>query len=638
MRAFLERHVRAYRLAALFDADKLVQSIRYSFAVVLAVVPIGFALAVLIVWAFDRTADLLPFVVLGGLFGGFATVQIFRRRPNPTLLFVTLSAFIAVGAWIGDVEPIAGIVAGTAVASTASVTLTEGRGDGLRPLAFVALFLSVALFGSAPVPTTLLGIAVLVIAQAIVWWLIGTVSDEMRVLSGRFRALIDEEASGVVIVGGSGTVEFVNRAGQVLVGDVTGEAPTAVFGDVVLGETHAPAEARGRDGTAIPVLVRQSEFSVGSTVFRILTFEDQRPRLKEQAKLAASESRHNDLFDSVPVGLYTTSVDGSILRGNEAILGIVGFDSLDEFLGVSAFDLYVDPSRRSVLQDQLSSGESVTAEYQLRRKDGSIIWVRDHSSVQMDVDGMPLHYHGELTDITLELSANEALRRTMQQREQLIAAVSHELRTPLTSVLGLAHLLVDGELDGGEVAEVHGVLLGQAQDLAYIVEDLLAASQLSQGGLRVAPRTVDLGEVVSEAVESVGLDDHDVHVVYPTDVLATGDPTRIRQVVRNLLTNVAKYGGHNVVIELGGSDEVRTVMVADDGEGLGGQAEEAFEAFHRLRPGTTDHGSLGLGLTLARGLADAMNGSLTYSHEDGWARFTLALPSAVQARSMLAGR
>jgi hypothetical protein len=137
MRAFLERHVRAYRLAALFDADKLVESIRYSFTVVLAVVPIGFALAVLIVWAFDRRAGLIPFILLGALFGGFASLQIWLRRPNPTSLFMTLSAFIAVGAWIGDVEPIAGIVAGTAVAATASVTLTEGREDGLRPLALV---------------------------------------------------------------------------------------------------------------------------------------------------------------------------------------------------------------------------------------------------------------------------------------------------------------------------------------------------------------------------------------------------------------------------------------------------------------------------------------------------------------------
>ncbi len=632
MRAFLERHLRAYQLTALFDAPRLEESIRNTLVVLLAVAPPTVSLFTLVIWLFDRSLNLLPIVVLGVLFGAVAAGQLYRGRPNPTPLYELLAALIALGAWFGDVGPIAGIVAGAAVASTASFTLIEGRRSGLRPLLLTTFFLSLALFAGAPGGGTLIGIAVLVVGQAAVWWLIGTVADEVRLMSARFRALVDGSNSGIVIVGRSGVIDFINKAGRKLVGDVQGEHASVLIDVPALGNEEAAAQVRTVDGEAVPVVARRSEFQVGNSSFEMVVFVDQRGRLKERTRLEESEAQYRALFDRVPVGLYTSTVEGEIIHSNEALVAMFGFDSQAELLAVSASDLYVDGALRTRLLDDLAADGALTAEYRLRRKDGTVIWVRDHCSVQVGTDGRPDRYHGELTDITAERRANDELRKTLEEREQLVAAVSHELRTPLTSVLGLAQLLVDEELAPAEVSEAHRILLDQSLELSFIVEDLLVASQLSHGGLRVSPRSVDLASVVDDAVDMIGLGGRELDVTVPEQAQAMGDPTRVRQVVRNLLSNAAKYGGPRVRVEVEQMGPVVAITVADNGGGLGEQADEAFEAYRRLRPDSTDHGSLGLGLTLSKGLAEAMNGSLTYVHDGGWARFTLTLDSVGSAR------
>ncbi len=636
MRAFLRRHVREYRLAALFDARGLEEPIRRAFVFVPTVAaPLG-ALVAAVLWVLEPRTTLLPIMAVGVLFGLLGFRQLRKGDPDPTGLYAQGAAVLALAAVFGGGEPIGGIVAGAAVAATGSFSLIRGRSGSLSPLLRTIGFLSVALYASEPASGTLIGIGVLGVSTLTVWWFMGTLSDEVRLLNARFRALIDDSSSGIVIVGDSGVIDFLNDAARGLVGDLVGKPASGVVDLSTLGETTSASFVTGEDGTLIPVSARCSRFSVRSSGFDLVVFEDQRPRIEERSRLAASEAEYRDLFERVPVGLYTSTVEGAIVHANAFLVAMLGYDSVEQVLGVPASELYVVPEEREALSARLAGEGSLSAEYEVRRRDGSAIWVRDHSSVQLGPDGEPSHYHGELTDITVERWANEELRRTLVQREQLVAAVSHELRTPLTSVLGLAQVLVDGTLPDEEVKEIQGLIFSQSQELAFIVEDLLAASQLTHGGLRVTPRSVDLSAAVREALDMVGLGGRALEVSVPDGMWASGDPTRVRQVVRNLLTNVAKYGGRRVLVTGDVVEEGMAITVADDGAGLEEQTEEAFEAFRRLQPTRTDHGSLGLGLTLSRGLAQAMGGSLGYTHADGWARFTLLLPAVVRGRQPVA--
>lgn len=636
MRVFLERHLRAYRLRTLFDAPRLDEAIRFAFALIPAVGGLIGAAASVFIFLGDRRSGFLLLALMAAALGLVSLLQLRRDLPNPTSLYIGAAALITFSALFGDPELFPGVVAGFAVASTACFTLVEGRRRGLFPLLVTTALLGTTLYLASPTARTMIGFGVLVAAELVMWLLIGMVAEEIRFLGARFRALVDHSTSGVMIVGRNGTIDFINHSGQRLLGPVEGRSAGDAIDLAVLQDRDTMTVVRSSDGESIPVLARCSELVVDATTLQVAVFTDQRERLAEQGRLAESEARFRRLFDRVPVGLYTSTPAGAIVQANQAFAEMFGYESPDEVLSVPVQDLFVDTERRREVQERLVSEGALTAEFQLRRKDGSVIWVRDSSSLEWDEHGEPMYNHGELTDVTAERRANEELRATIAERERLVAAVAHELRTPLTSVLGLTHLLADGELPDSEMAEIHEILLNQSKGLAFIVEDLLAVSQLTHGRIGVSPAAIELEPVVREAVEMISLGDRETVVRVTPNVRALADPIRVRQVIRNLLTNVAKYGGNRVEVvvdEVGG--EI-LLSVADDGRGLGESTDEAFEAYRRLHLDSTDHGSLGLGLTLSRGLADAMNGSLTYHHDGTWARFTLTLPAVDREESTFA--
>ena len=123
------------------------------------------------------------------------------------------------------------------------------------------------------------------------------------------------------------------------------------------------------------------------------------------------------------------------------------------------------------------------------------------------------------------------------------------------------------------------------------------------------------------------------------EVAVLGDPGRIRQILRNLITNALRYGGEHVTIETT-AGPLSSVVVRDDGDGIPlEQREEIFAPYHRVGGrGDTVLGSLGLGLTISRQLARLMGGDLTYQYIDGHSVFTLYLRPAPRATAGLRNR
>jgi len=111
---------------------------------------------------------------------------------------------------------------------------------------------------------------------------------------------------------------------------------------------------------------------------------------------------------------------------------------------------------------------------------------------------------------------------------------------------------------------------------------------------------------------------------------AIGDPGRVRQIVRNLITNAGRYGGDRIQIRLGTRDERVVLDVADNGPGVPSSEEERiFEPYYRAHQSAgTQPAALGIGLSVARHLARLMEGDLSYRREAGWSVFSLALPAA----------
>lgn len=236
---------------------------------------------------------------------------------------------------------------------------------------------------------------------------------------------------------------------------------------------------------------------------------------------------------------------------------------------------------------------------------------------------------GALRTRERQQAAEKQLRETLRSKDELVATIAHELRTPLTAVVGFAQLLRDGEsgFAPAERTDMIRMIANEGIDLTNIIDDLLAAAKAEAGTLTVARVRVDLRAQAAQVLEGWGKDVETRVEFNGPSVWATGDPTRVRQIIRNLVSNAFHYGGTRIRVSVSSDNSSAQVIVADDGNGVPAEDQDTiFEPYRRAHnaPGLT--ASMGLGLTISRQLARLMGGDLTYRREDGQTMFALTLP------------
>jgi len=234
------------------------------------------------------------------------------------------------------------------------------------------------------------------------------------------------------------------------------------------------------------------------------------------------------------------------------------------------------------------------------------------------------------TDITAQRMVEEELSGQVSARDRFIATVSHELRTPLTGAMGMLELVRSGEFgEGTERDEMIDLALLQVRDMADIVDDLLVAARAANGRLSVQAGAVDVSASVRAALSVIA---EPFEEAIEAGATAWADPVRVRQIVKNLMTNAIRYGGSAREVAVRTEQDRVVVEVSDDGPPLALDFRaRMFEPYERLG-GRAPTESVGLGLTVARTLARLMGGDVTYDH-DGRARFRLVLPVAKKSQT-----
>lgn len=343
----------------------------------------------------------------------------------------------------------------------------------------------------------------------------------------------------------------------------------------------------------------------------------------ERARVA--EERFTAAFESAPIGMLMVGIDGGLLKANDAAEALFGCRADD--LQVRVRDWW-----RSLV---LKRGDG-QVEHAVARPDGSEIWVRVRSTMLEDTEGP--FFVVQLVDVTSQRLLEDSLRAVAEAKDEFIASVSHELRTPLTAVVGFSDMLVNDEsLTGDDKVELQRLVHGQALSVSYIVQDLLVAARVDNNQLSVEPSRIDLESIVQSAVADC---EHAVGRC-PTMQIdgraeAFADHERVRQIIRNLVTNAARYGGENVGILMSNSGPTARVSVIDDGAGIAPDVVETiwepYARAHPVSPTTTD--SIGLGLAVSLRLANLMDGDLDYRYENGKSVFELTLPAAEAAPSI----
>ena len=224
-------------------------------------------------------------------------------------------------------------------------------------------------------------------------------------------------------------------------------------------------------------------------------------------------------------------------------------------------------------------------------------------------------------------------------KDDFVATASHELRTPLSAIYGATQTLRRTDvLDDDGVDRLIGIISTESERLARVIDDILFASHLDSGRLRLASERVDVGMLVHEVVDSMELQLENgvtLQVETSTDVLpdVDVDPTKLRRVLLNLLENAIKYSpeGGPVVLRMAAENGRLRLHVHDQGLGIPrGEQERIFEKFYRADPNLARGvGGTGLGLYICRELVQRMGGDIEVETEPGrGSTFTVELPTA----------
>jgi K+-sensing histidine kinase KdpD len=240
---------------------------------------------------------------------------------------------------------------------------------------------------------------------------------------------------------------------------------------------------------------------------------------------------------------------------------------------------------------------------------------------------------------TERLAAQAARARELTEidklRAALLAAVGHDLRTPLAGIKACVSSLREPDLDltAAQRAELLATVDASADKMSDLVENLLALSRLQAGALSIHPRATALDEITAAALlHTPPPPGHVIDVDVPDDLPPIwADPGLLERVIANLLTNALRAGPPDRPVHLHAhrEDDLVHLHVIDHGPGIPeDQRDRVFAPFQRLDDHTTHHG-LGLGLAIARGFTQAMNGTLIPTDTPGGGlTMTLTLPTA----------
>ncbi|MEN9646560.1 MAG: hypothetical protein RL238_3229 [Actinomycetota bacterium] len=377
-------------------------------------------------------------------------------------------------------------------------------------------------------------------------------------------------------------------------------------------------------------------------------------RLATEEALRLSERRYRALVNNVQDAVVLLDREGRQLDNVTVARPSLGYP-VDNVMGNEVLPL-VHPDDRPVVDaafvDLLGrpGGSAGWFEVRVRRFDGSYSWLEVAASNQLDdpvVGAVVLTVRNidERKRMELELDdRRQQAQEELRQRLALVAQVGHELRNPLQGIAAFSDVLAAQAL-APTASDASAGIVRLTGTLRRVVDDLLDASQLDLGTLRVASRDVDLAPIIDEAV-LLGrqLAHPGVTVSGSVDVeaarYALGDDDRIRQALANLVSNACKHttsGYIEVVCTLGAVEGSARISVLDTGIGISADdVARLFKPFERGVQASPDTPGIGLGLAIVTGIARAMGGSAGATPRSGggsvfWLEIPLGEPVVAAA-------
>ena len=350
--------------------------------------------------------------------------------------------------------------------------------------------------------------------------------------------------------------------------------------------------------------------------------------------LRESETQHRTLLESINVGAYRAeaNLEGKLVKGNRALAKMFGYSGWDTFQNTPIQSLFLHKETHySILNELLNGGTVREREVEMKTKDGTPIWINMTASLhQNDDDSKCLE--GVLEDITEQKKTRQLERAKVaadaanQAKSEFLASMSHEIRTPMNAILGMADMLWESRLSKAQRNYVN-LFRNAGENLLLLINDILDLSKIEAGQITIEDIEFNLEELFEDIGSIFALraqvKDIDLcwYIAPEVPEIVIGDPTRIRQIIVNLVGNALKFTDKGSVTYEASLTEkgLLRVVIRDTGIGIpDAKMNPIFETFSQADSSTTrNFGGTGLGLSICVRMIKCMGGGLFVSSQEG---------------------
>ena len=339
------------------------------------------------------------------------------------------------------------------------------------------------------------------------------------------------------------------------------------------------------------------------------------------AELSQSERRYRRLFESAKDGvLILDAQTGKITDANPYIFELLGY-SHAELIGKELWELglFIDVEASRAAMRELQEKHYIRYEdLALRTKAGRRIDVEFISNVYSEDHHSVIQCN--IRDITERRRAAEQLANEDRRKDEFLAMLAHELRNPLTPIKTAALLLRLAKVENPIVVRTQEIIERQANHMIRLVDDLLDISRLQRGKVRLKKEILNLTTAVSDAVDCCNhlITSHNHQIILNLQgkppIFIEADPTRVTQIIANILVNAAKYTPKGGVIRVTtvAKNGMAIVRIRDNGAGIeAGMLNKIFDVYTQVEQSLDrSQGGLGLGLKLVKELVILHGGTV----------------------------